>query len=87
MKKLFTLSVFLFIPLIAMLFVQCTEQFVDPNDQETVLSLNKVVKRNQLQETIFPSRHFLLMAIRLNDIGAAAFATDDKALLTEYAGL
>ena len=43
MKKLLTLSVFLFIPIIAILFVQCSEQLVEPNDQVT---LNKGTKGN-----------------------------------------
>ena len=38
-KKLFTLSAFLFIPIIALLFVQCSESTIDSNDQ--ALSLNK----------------------------------------------
>ncbi len=42
-KKLLTRSVFLFIPIIAILFVQCSEQFVEPNYQET---LNKVTNDN-----------------------------------------
>ncbi len=38
MKKFFFL---LFIPLIAILFLQCSEQFVEPNDQETASFLDK----------------------------------------------
>ena len=41
MKKLLTLFVFLFIPLIAILFVQCNEPVIEPTDQDMVLSLNK----------------------------------------------
>ena len=41
MKKFFALFILLFIPLIAILFVQCNEPVIEPNDQEMVLSLNK----------------------------------------------
>ncbi len=39
MKKLFILFSFLFIPIIALLFVQCSESSIDPNDQDTALAL------------------------------------------------
>ena len=39
MKKLITLSAFLFIPLIAILFIQCNDPLTEPSDQ--VVSLNK----------------------------------------------
>ncbi len=39
MRKLFTLSAFVFISIVALLFIQCSESTIDPNDQ--ALSLNK----------------------------------------------
>ncbi len=39
MKKLFILFSFLFIPIIVLLFVQCSESTIDPNDQDTALAL------------------------------------------------
>ncbi|MCJ7554819.1 MAG: hypothetical protein MUO34_13165 [Ignavibacteriaceae bacterium] len=41
MKKFFALFTFLFIPLVAILFVQCNEPVIEPTDQDMVLSLNK----------------------------------------------
>ncbi len=41
MKKFSALFTLLFIPLIAILFVQCNEPVIEPSDQEMVLSLNK----------------------------------------------
>ncbi len=53
MKKLFTLSAFLFIPIIAILFVQCSEQFVEPNAQDLASLNKKVPVGNNLS---FPAR-------------------------------
>ena len=41
MKKLFILFAFLFIPIIAMLFIQCNDPLVEPTDKDTVVSLDK----------------------------------------------
>ncbi|MCJ7714679.1 hypothetical protein MUO66_09525 [Candidatus Bathyarchaeota archaeon] len=88
MKKLLTLSVFLFIPLIAILFVQCNEPVIEPNDQEMVLSLNKNLDpgggevESAGNNLSFPA--FLADDYNIIDIGEPGFSENDESFSTVF---
>ncbi|MCJ7554541.1 MAG: hypothetical protein MUO34_11725 [Ignavibacteriaceae bacterium] len=80
MQKFFVLSVFLFIPLIAILFVQCNEPVIEPTDQDMVLSLNKgegeVPVGNNFSFPAYLADGYSIPAITATNFGTA-FTYDD----------
>ena len=86
MKKLFILFAFLFIPLVAILFIQCNDPVVEPTDMDTVVSIDKGETEPTAGNNLsFPA--ILADGYTLNDIGVAGFSTDDESFLTAYTGL
>ena len=84
-KKLFILSVFLFIPIIALLFVQCSESTMDPNDQ-TALPLYSPGGGVEivLNNLSFPA--LLADGYILTDIGYPGFNESDGSFNVPYEG-
>ena len=82
-KKLFILSVFLFIPIIALLFVQCSESTIDSNDQALPLYSPGGGVEIALNNLSFPG--ILADNYTITPIAATRFEViyPDESLLTE----